>query len=489
MEEQKKRKSSGRGWAWISGILLFLIFIAATACFVIFRVNQFSFEVLLHGGQEQILEFGEQYQESGAYAVLSGTLFWKEGIHPEKVEMMIHTDLQEERLGIYTVTYTATLYNWTASAQRMVRVVDTQPPTLILLNPSGSTILPGMPYEEEGYIALDNYDGNITDRVRRIEDTGRIVYVVADSSGNPASAEREIPYYDPLPPEIHLVDGDKLTITAGTVFEEPGFHAWDNADGDVTDRVFVAGEVCWYKPGIYTLTYSVSDVFENTTTVHRSVEVQAVPRPETVWPRGKVIYLTFDDGPGPYTDALLDTLSRYGVKATFFVTDTGYYSAMAHIVKQGHSIGIHTASHDYREIYASPEAYFMDLHRMQEVIYRNTGVRTSLLRFPGGGSNMVSSFNPGIMTTLTEAVQDAGFRYFDWNVDSMDAGGANTAEKVKENVLDGVKNQRVSVVLQHDIHGCSVEAVEDIILWGLENGYTFLPLTTTSPDFHHTVYN
>lgn len=489
MEEQKKKRTPRRDWLLVVSVLLFVCSIVAAAWYLIFQANRFSFDLVLHGEPELILEYGETYQEPGASARLSGTLFWKEGICPEKTELKIQTDLMEDRLGCYTVVYTADFYGWNASAHRTVRVVDTQCPALILLDPSDDTILPGTLYSEEGYVAVDNYDGNITDRVKRIEEPGKITYVVMDSSGNPASAEREIPYYDPLPPEIHLTDGDHLVIPAGLVFEDPGYTATDNADGEITGRVMVEGDVLWYQPGTYTLTYTVSDVFENVTTVNRTVEVIAQPRQETVWPKGKVIYLTFDDGPGPYTDNLLDVLARYGIKATFFVTDSGYNTAMARIVRQGHSIGIHTATHDYQEIYASPEAYFADLYRMQEVIYRNTGVKTYLLRFPGGGSNMVSCFNPGIMTTLTEAVQDAGFRYFDWNVDSMDAGGARTAKQVTENVLEGVKNHRVAVVLQHDIHGYSVEAVEDIILWGLENGYTFLPLTTSSPDFHHTVNN
>ena len=93
------------------------------------------------------------------------------------------------------------------------------------------------------------------------------------------------------------------------------------------------------------------------------------------------------------------------------------------------------------------------------------------------------------MTLLTEAVQDAGFQYFDWNVDSNDAGGAKTANKVRENIISGVLGNRVSVVLQHDIHAYSVEAVEGVIRWGLDNGYTFLPLCENSPGFHHGVRN
>jgi len=203
-----------------------------------------------------------------------------------------------------------------------------------------------------------------------------------------------------------------------------------------------------------------------------------------------VIYLTFDDGPGPYTEALLEVLDKYDVKATFFVTNGEYNHVMKQIVDQGHAIGIHSVTHNYEKIYASPEAYFEDLHGMQEIIYKNTGVRTTLMRFPGGGSNLVSRrISPGIMSLLTEAVQDGGFQYFDWNVTSGDAGETQETDEVYLNVVEGVRNNRVSVVLQHDIHPYSVDAVEDIIIWGLNNGYRFLALEENSPGFHHYVAN
>lgn len=204
---------------------------------------------------------------------------------------------------------------------------------------------------------------------------------------------------------------------------------------------------------------------------------------------GRVIYLTFDDGPSCYTEKLLDVLDRYGVKATFFVVNNGYVHLLDDIVQRGHTIAIHASCHIYSQIYASEEAYFADMTLMRDIIYAQTGVYTNLLRFPGGSSNTVSCFNPGIMTRLTRAVEDMGYAYFDWNVDSNDAGGAVTPAAVARNVIAGCKNQQVSVVLQHDTKGYSVDAVESIILWGLENGYTFQALNEFSPVIHHNIAN
>ena len=291
-------------------------------------------------------------------------------------------------------------------------------------------------------------------------------------------------------PDILLEGCEDYVITLGTRYEEPGFTAMDNVDGDVTAMVQVEGEVDWLTAGTYPITYTVTDSCENRTVVTRNVEVVTQPWQDTVYPEGKVVYLTFDDGPSAYTEQLLDVLDDYGAKATFFVVGSGSASMMRQIVKRGHSIGIHSVSHNYDQIYASPEAYFDDLTRMQSIIYDNTGVKTTLMRFPGGSSNLVSRHScEGIMTFLTQAVQDAGFQYFDWNVYSGDAGETKKTEKVADNVIEGIQQHRVSIVLQHDIHSYSVDAVEEILQWGKRNGYRFLALQTDSPGFHHDLNN
>ena len=488
--KDRKKVDVRRGGKRMGLTALGLLLSAAAVWLVLFQVNRFTLELELLGKETVTQEYGEVFQDPGAQVHVKGSLFWKKGFTPRNAEISVTGRVDENALGRYSICYTATVGPWRAQALRKVNVVDTQCPVITLTEGSQETLLPGTPYQEPGYTAVDNYDGDITDRVVRLEEMGKITYAVVDSSGNPATTERIIPYYDPLPPEISLEGGENYAIPTGTFYVDPGYSARDNVDGDLTEAVRVEGEVNWLEPGIYPVVYTVTDTYQNETTVTRNVEVTAQPRPEQIWPQGKVIYLTFDDGPGPYTMELLDVLDRYGAKATFFVTDSGYDTAMREIVNRGHSIGIHTVSHNYREIYSSPEAYFADLLKMQDIIYENTGVRTTLMRFPGGSSNEVSRQScEGIMTILGEAVQNAGFQYFDWNVDSKDAGGARKAQEVFQNVVDGVSQARVSIVLQHDIHSYSVEAVEDILSWGTENGYAFLPLEATSPGFHHGIHN
>lgn len=488
MDEMMVKRHHTASWIW--GALVALLALVASAAFVIFQWNTFTLSIDLTGERNLVLEYGTAYEEPGGDVTFRGTQFLKDGISPENAVLQIHGEVDGTTLGKYTLTYTADYLWWKAREERMIHVIDSQPPMITLTEDTEETLQPGTPYQEAGYQALDNYDGDITDRVKRIETLGSITYVVTDSSGNPAMAQREVPHHDPVPPEIILTGGTECKITTGTKFIEPGFSAADNVDGDLTESVTVEGHVDWLTPGIYPIAYTVTDAYQNTTQVIRSVEVEAKSRPDTVYPEGKTIYLTFDDGPGPYTGQLLDILDEYGIKATFFVMDTGDYAMMKEIVDRGHSIGIHTMTHDYAQIYASPEAFFEDLYGMQQIIYEHTGVLTTLMRFPGGSSNEISiRICEGIMSVLTEAVQDAGFQYFDWNVLSGDAGDTTKTREVYNYVVNAASQLETAVVLQHDIHAYSVAAVEDIILWGLSNGYRFLPLRSDSPGFHQDVAN
>ena len=127
---------------------------------------------------------------------------------------------------------------------------------------------------------------------------------------------------------------------------------------------------------------------------------------------------------------------------------------------------------------------------MNDIIIAQTGKSADIVRFPGGSSNTISRrYCRGIMSQLVCAVQERGFRYCDWNVSSGDAGATTSTSQVVNNVIDGIKSNNVSIVLQHDIKNFSVDAVEQIIEWGLSEGYTFLPITSTTPMSHHGVNN
>ena len=444
----------------------------------------------LEGERQQTLPLGTEFADPGCTAV-----YCREGQEPIPLEVQVKGTVDVCRVGTYLLTYTAQYGACLGTAYRQVRVVDEIPPEITLTaDPNGYT-LPGHTYKEEGFAATDNYDGELTQKVVRRDYGEYITYTVKDSSGNKTTVTRTVKFDDPVPPELKLKGSTHIKVNLGTGFKEPGWEALDNCDGDMTGKVEVSGSVNPNAAGTYVLTYTVKDSYGNTARQERKVTVEEkkpaaplptitpVPLPDVVPPSGdKVIYLTFDDGPSSHTPRLLDVLKKYNVKATFFVAKTYYLSTLKRIAEEGHTVAIHSASHKYNEIYASEDAYFADLYRMRDLIKQYTGQESMMLRFPGGTNNSVSrKYNQGIMTRLSQRVKELGFRYFDWNVDSRDAGGAKSASAVYHNVINGVQKHKYSVVLQHDIKGYSVDAVESIIQWGLTNGYSFQPLRMDSP--------
>ncbi len=297
---------------------------------------------------------------------------------------------------------------------------------------------------------------------------------------------RTVTVVDRAMPSLELLGAQKIAMNVGATYAEPGYRAVGVDGTDLTARVEVSGTVDASKAGTYTLTYRLTDGDGRTVTVQRTVEVVTASLPQPVQPEGKVIYLTFDDGPGQYTAQLLDVLKRYGAKATFFVVNTNYSAKdemLKAIVADGHAVGIHSLTHNYSTIYANEDAFLNDLYAMQTRIREITGVETWLMRFPGGSSNTIATSQ--LMTTLTHKVTELGFRYVDWNVDSQDAGGAKTADEVYNNVIAGIGSKKTAVVLQHDVKSYSVEAVERILQWGIANGYRFEALTLESPLCQH----
>lgn len=197
----------------------------------------------------------------------------------------------------------------------------------------------------------------------------------------------------------------------------------------------------------------------------------------------KIAYLTFDDGPSDLTIPLLDVLDRYQVKATFFlVGKTGEEDrkAMREIVKRGHAIAVHSYSHDYREIYASVDAYLADFAKMHDLILKETGVDTPLYRFAGGSIN---SYNRDTAKAIIEEMNRRGYTYFDWNVDSGDATRGTTAQQIYQHAVNDSKQFRRPVILFHNTgtKKMTLEQIPAIIEALQKEGYRFDVLKADTP--------
>lgn len=208
----------------------------------------------------------------------------------------------------------------------------------------------------------------------------------------------------------------------------------------------------------------------------------------------KVVYLTFDDGPSKNTQGILDVLKEKEVSATFFVT--GQNEEFIDLIKTeydlGHSIGVHTYSHDFKEIYSSVDAYMNDLEKMNDIIRNQTGSETKVMRFPGGVSNTVSrKYCSGIMTSLSDMVTQKGYRYYDWNASNGDGECGSDASALVRQALKESNGKNEVILLMHDgsCNKGTVTALPDIIDGLKSQGYEFKTIDTSTQVVHHQIAN
>lgn len=193
----------------------------------------------------------------------------------------------------------------------------------------------------------------------------------------------------------------------------------------------------------------------------------------------KKVYLTFDDGPGSQTGKILDILKKNHVKATFFVTgkeDASSKKIYQRIVKEGHTLAMHSYSHIQDVIYDSKEAFEKDLKQINRCLYEATGVHTKFYRFPGGSSTQNTSLS---IQNFIDVLKKNHYLYLDWNVISPDINNANaTKEQVVTGVMQGVDAYDTAVVLMYDVADkpMTVKALPSIIKQIKAKNYELLPV-------------
>lgn len=187
----------------------------------------------------------------------------------------------------------------------------------------------------------------------------------------------------------------------------------------------------------------------------------------------KTIYLTFDDGPSDNVYTIVDLiLKKYGIKATFFVVpdaNSNVTEKLKYIANNGHAIGIHSATHDYEKIYESVDAFLDDFYEAWMIVYKATGIKTEIFRFPGGSN---TDYNADTRDEIIAEMTRRGFRYYDWNVQSNDILNY-TWTQMYNKILSEVGNSERSIVLFHDRADNGVNVLEDIIKVLLDRGYKF----------------
>lgn len=395
-----------------------------------------------------------------------------------------------EKLGTYQLIYKLNNKEYALK----VEVVDTVPPTFEVhsldidldMNISLEDVIKDIQDETEtkSYFK-EEYDFSK-------EGEQQITVIVEDEGGNKTEKSTTVKIVkDEEKPVINGLH-DINVIKNGKVNYLSGVTAKDNRDPNPKIDVN-SSKVDTSKAGTYEVIYTVTDRSGNSRSYTKKVIVSE-PSSTGHGPSGhKVVYLTFDDGPSENTDQILNILDQYNAKATFFVTGNGQH--YNHLIKKaydkGHTIGLHTYTHNYSKVYASVDAYFDDLNKIGEMVKGIIGFVPKYIRFPGGASNMVSKkYTPGIMTILVSEVQNRGYQYYDWNASTGDANGNNIPVNtlIKEATSSHANN---IMILAHDTKAKSttVQALPKIIEHYQALGYSFQAIDDNSYTPHHRVNN
>lgn len=184
----------------------------------------------------------------------------------------------------------------------------------------------------------------------------------------------------------------------------------------------------------------------------------------------KTVYLTFDDGPSTVvTGRILDTLAREKIKATFFIVSERAETrkeTLRRIAEEGHTIGVHSSTHDYAKIYSSEQALREDICRCADFILKTTGKTPTVYRFPGGKSTPARE----------KLVSDMGYRSVGWNATCGDEEIRNgTSAQLLSAACSSSANKNTVILLLHDSapHKNTAEALPEIIAMYRAQGYAF----------------
>lgn len=441
--------------------------------------------------QRQKIVFKDDFVEVNIHSEINPMDYIQEikGCDDEDIKIDV-SELQLDQLGEYKIYYQVNDKEYSLN----VRSVDSNPPTFETVDLdvdlgtdiSCEQMVKNIDDETETRVSFkEKYDFS---KVGNYE----VVIVVEDEAGNKTEKNAQVKV---------VKDEEKPTLTGlnqmfvyvnGSVDYLKGVTAKDNRDKDPQIHVDDS-QVDLTKAGTYTIKYTVKDRSGNSQEYTRKIIVKEKTPISIPADGSKIVYLTFDDGPSSNTAKILDILSQYNCHVTFFVTGNGqkYNYLIKRVYNEGHTIGLHTYTHQYQDIYTSTDAYYKDLTQIGNMVKEQIGFVPKYIRFPGGSSNQVSaSYCKGIMSILVNEVQERGYQYYDWNVNSGDADELSVSAStiVKNSTSSSADN---IMILMHDIDAkkTTVEALPKVIEYYQAKGYIFKGIDDSSFTPHYNVAN
>lgn len=195
-----------------------------------------------------------------------------------------------------------------------------------------------------------------------------------------------------------------------------------------------------------------------------------------------IIYLTFDDGPSVVTDKILDILKEHGVKATFFLIGNqipDQKAVVMRIYQEGHSIGLHSYTHKYKQLYSNNKNFIKEMLKCQEEIYRVIGIKTNIIRFPWGSRKRIKRDLPNML-------RENNFKVYDWNAYMSDGINYKTSvgKLYREATKTTVSDHPIVLLMHCDyMHKNTCKALPMVIKYYKERNYEFKIITEETPEY------
>lgn len=454
-------------------ILLLVIIVIVVIVSVIYNIFP---RLQLNGPKNMVLSYRDIYVEPGVI-VKNVT-----GNYMSKIKTSSNVDTKS--IGSYYVDYSLKISGRTLHVRRNVKIIDDIAPVIKLNGEQIIELSINDTYEEPGVVANDEYDGDLTDRVRvnGTVDTSKygeyvLTYEVEDNSHNVTKVNRIIKIVDEEKPTFDC-DGNYSVFRVGE--SNPiGCQAIDNFDGDITDKVKITGDYNMNKPGMYKVIYTVSDNALNKTSIEHNIVVYKKRQVNRA-------YLTFDDGPSVLTKDILKILNDYGIKATFFVAVQGNadnYKYLKDIVNDGHELGLH-GYHHTDILYRDKETFVKNFLEFKSLIKSKVGLEVNMYRFPGGSRSRY--LNDNVFKEIKAYFKESDITYYDWNVDSTDSSSLDiTSDEIVENTIKQIikcDSDEVTILFHDtDTKSATISALPQIINILKQMNYEFDVISNSEP--------
>lgn len=467
----------------------------------------FFIKIDLKGNSEEIINYKEEYIDQGVVAT-----FWGKDLNVE-----ITTNLNVNKLGEYSIYYkTRNVFGISKQKKRKVTVSDKEYPKITLNGETEIILTLNEEYLEQGATALDNVDGDISSKIKISGEVNtkkygeyEITYEVIDSNKNKSTKIRKVIVKDKELPKLTLKGSTTIDILVGEKYNEEGYSATDNIDGDITKNVEVIDKVDYTKVGDYEIIYKIKDSSNNIVTKKRMIHVvkqlleysdeyEKIDNTIKYWwsgnkfdhnrveggapleelkkynayfmgPDEKVIYLTYDEGSNDnYIKEILEVLNKNDVKATFFLCRNFMLmnkDLINEMVKNGHSIGNHTYHHYNMPSLATKEKfkdYLYEIKATEDTYKEITGkTMDKIYREPKGEWSYRS----------LKIVSDLGYKTFFYSADYLDFKEDIPKDKALEKMM--MRYHNGAIYLFHPKNKGNYEALDDFIKNMKELGYRF----------------